>query len=633
MKTALRNWIRSDWSAAFLLLAIFLGIKGYKFGWDDQHLEIPLLKGLIDKTLYVGDYYVESLKVNFVSYFYPLLARIITVSQIPAAYFTLYLISKYFLFFWVYKLWRHISQEKSIALMCTIIFMTFGRTPELLYRTFSHQEFSLAFIFAGIYFFFKERFILAAAILGIASNFHFLYSLFPMIYLGVYLVWQHRRHGWDAVLKSSAAFAIAALPIVIWIVRKNFLIYLNNPTIDESPIPWQTIYKLACPQNFIFFGITPEYMLTYFQTWLGVMISYFLLVALYLFNICFNGAFRANRKISSMVMTILTFLMTTYYFSYIHPSRFVLDLNLVRNTQFLYFFLMGYTTIFAIKSIDQGKIPTMLVTAFFFGLMVLNDHFAIVSLLAWALSLLLIHNLTKPNQTHKILIRAVTVLGLAVCGIAFFQLLRRPEPLIRLAPTILFGLLFIAFVIYRIPKWDSHKSFIRRLFVMLPLIAVGVYLVNYHYRFALQETKGSGFWKLQREWEDMQRFVQANTPKDAMLLVPNDMEMGGFRILSERKIVCCYRDCGIVGFDYSAAIEWIKRLGEIKSFKVILEENGDFKQALFNAIVNYKTDYIVFMRYYAPKDGAIGFLRKIYENDSFALFQVLPHPALHFSKP
>ena len=56
-------------------------MTSYKYGWDDQQLEIPLLKHLIDPTLYQGDYYVESLKQNFSSYFYPILAKLINYAM------------------------------------------------------------------------------------------------------------------------------------------------------------------------------------------------------------------------------------------------------------------------------------------------------------------------------------------------------------------------------------------------------------------------------------------------------------------------------------------------------------------------------------------------------------------------
>src|SRR3989338_6634577 len=104
-RATMGTWLKNDWFVGLCLLAVFLATNGYTYAWDDQHLEIPLLKSLIDPALYPGDYYVESLKKNFLSLLYPLLARLISLEQIPAVYFFLYLLSRYFLFFWMYKLW------------------------------------------------------------------------------------------------------------------------------------------------------------------------------------------------------------------------------------------------------------------------------------------------------------------------------------------------------------------------------------------------------------------------------------------------------------------------------------------------------------------------------------------------
>ena len=41
-KNKIPQWLQSDWLYALLLFIAFLSAKGYKYGWDDQHLEIPL---------------------------------------------------------------------------------------------------------------------------------------------------------------------------------------------------------------------------------------------------------------------------------------------------------------------------------------------------------------------------------------------------------------------------------------------------------------------------------------------------------------------------------------------------------------------------------------------------------------
>jgi hypothetical protein len=118
----------------------------------------------------------------------------------------------------------------------------------------------------------------------------------------------------------------------------------------------------------------------------------------------------------------------------------------------------------------------------------------------------------------------------------------------------------------------------------------------------------------------MQLFVRDHTPKDALFLTPYDMPMGGFRIHSERKALVCYRDCGIIGFDYAAAKEWNRRIRDIKSFKIYTGERVD--DSVLVAILKYRVNYVVFMKYYGPP-GDTSVLKKVYENEVFSLFQVL----------
>ena len=73
LKVKIQTLLQNEWFIAGCLLIIFLAANGYHYGWDDQHLEIPLLKSLIDNTLYQGDYYVESLKKKIYQFFLSLI--------------------------------------------------------------------------------------------------------------------------------------------------------------------------------------------------------------------------------------------------------------------------------------------------------------------------------------------------------------------------------------------------------------------------------------------------------------------------------------------------------------------------------------------------------------------------------
>ncbi|HOW36327.1 MAG TPA: hypothetical protein PL155_07950 [Candidatus Omnitrophota bacterium] len=615
-KEKIRTILRSDWFISALLLIVFFIARGYKFGWDDQHLEIPLLKGLIDPALYPGDYYVDSLKQNFVSFLYPILAHVITIKQIPGAYFILFILSRYFLLYGLYKLWLLISERKLTAVICVIVFILFGRVEELLYRTFSHQELSLAFAVGGLYLFYKERFILAGILMGLGANFHLLYCFFPFAYLGFYLATHVKKHGWGALFKSVFAFLLCALPVIIWAVKKR----LGSPQAIPVDIDWITLYKIACPANFIFEGVTFKYIFTNSLGWLFANQKYVLLIPLYILCMAHNRKFRENPKNQALVLVAFILLATSYVFTYIYPSRFVIDLNLIRNVQFLFLILMGYAVILIINLVETEKPAIAFAASVVFGLFIFNDLIAIAACIAMIV-LLFVKNISQIK--NRFLKTAILLLIFAVtigCGAAIAWLVSKLSFPLRVTAPVVLAVSAALFIFVRFKKSSKHTLHLRRISIILPLVLLLTYHGQFHYNRMQTELKGGGFWKLQRDWEDVQRFVRSHTPKNAKLMVPYDMEMGGFRIYSERTIICCYRDCGIIGFDYNAAVEWLKRLYDIKPFKVMIDK--DVQKAIINAIFKYRVDYILFMHYAEPLVTNKALFEKSYQNDSFSLFKI-----------
>ena len=90
----------------------------------------------------------------------------------------------------------------------------------------------------------------------------------------------------------------------------------------------------------------------------------------------------------------------------------------------------------------------------------------------------------------------------------------------------------------------------------------------------------------------------------------------------------CYRDCGIIGFDYPAAVEWKKRLKDVEGFCVLTKDQRALQQALIKAILQYKVNYIVFMRYTESRED-VPLLEKLYENEVFSLYKVKTNPVLN----
>ena len=565
IRNFLQRLVRNDFFVALAILGAFLLTNRYIFGWDNQHLEIPLLKHLIDPTLFAGDYYVEGLSRHFSTFLFPLLSRVITVEMIPATYVVLFCVARFFMFYWIYRLWQWISGGDRLSAFCaTLGLFLLGRSEDFIVRTFSHESFTYAIIFAGVYYFYRERFVLASVILGVAANFHALYALFPMMYIAVYAFF-FIRDGKKTFFITGIVFVLLSMPFLLWHLPQAFQ--------GRAPIPaseWVPLYLLSCPQCFPLGTANPQDIAVGLWDVLGRLYPYLFWVLLYAAHCVLNQEFRKDNKVHVIFWVSAVMIGLSFFFAYVVPSRFVLDLNIGRMAQYVNFFLMGYTAVFLMKIARRDK-PVYAITAGF----------------------------------------AFLLIGLSNTAAAFSHLAGHWRILIAL----------IALSCLLVWKQNSRMAeILKRSFLVIPLVGMFISYCILHYHFVQIQTRGAGFWQLQRNWEDMQHYVKDHTPKNALLLTPYDMEMGGFRIHSDRRVLVCYRDCGIIGFDYQAVKEWERRIKDIEAFKVFTKQ--DIRPALMNAIGQYGVTHIVFMRYYEPQ-GEVGFLKKMYSNEIFSLYRVV----------
>ncbi len=618
------RFLSRDGVIGLLLLAIFLLTNGYIYGWDDQHLEIPLLKSIINPDLYPDDYYIQGLKGNFISYLYPLLARIISIKQIPAAFFFLFLVSRYVLFFFIYRLWRLISGRQLDAVLCTLMIMLLGRVDEFLYRTFSHQEFALAIIMIGIYYFYKERHILAAMILGAAANFHILYSLFPFVYLLTYVTLSRQKNPGKLTIKTLAGFVLCSAPVIVWVLQKK-IISPPGPVIPTRE--WMSLYKIACPQNFLFYDNTLAEVIKNGPLLFERLLPYLFLLIFLGLNRWYNPSFREDRKTTYGLYAGFGLILISYVFTYIWPVRQILDLNLIRNSQYMLFFLMGYTALLTIRVVRKEN---MWLVMPFLSAFILIRFGHLIATCAGGLMIVLLtlrDRLAKGKRDPGFkpgLILLAAVGSVLMVGIVHEFQIKRFSQSAMLCLIITIILTWAGGIWYLTIDSAVWKNRLRKGLLLLPFLVLSLNYISYHRTHIRVEKEGMGFWQLQRNWLDMQNYVKNNLPENALFLVPHDMEMGGFRIFSERPIVVSYRDCGVIGFDYNAAVEWHQRLQDVGAFKVLVDQ--PVTTALKRAIEKYGVHYIIFMRYMDPGPNAL--LDAVYANETFVLYRVIPNPVL-----
>jgi hypothetical protein len=314
-------------------------------------------------------------------------------------------------------------------------------------------------------------------------------------------------------------------------------------------------------------------------------------------------------------------LIVSYIFSYTVPSRFIIDLNLIRNMQYLNFILMGFTTVWIGRKISGTNLSHAYWAAILFGLLCFKDIAGVFILGVAAMAVLLRDHepaATTDTSWKGIGIRLVDITlaaGLLLILYRYFEFTGNKFTFLAVSAA---GVSLV-FLFLAMRKQKPPCVCLNTLLLFIPLSVMLVYFGVLHYNYIQITTRGGGFWQLQRNWEQMQHFVKKNTPKDALLMVPYNMEMGGFRIGSEREIIVSYRDCGIVGFDYGALKEWKRRVADIEHFKVI--PDGQLQPAIVNGLGKYKADYIVFTKFAAPKTNN-PVLTKLHENEVFVLFKV-----------
>jgi len=608
------KYLRNNFFIAFLFLLAYLITNPYVYGWDDQHLEIPILKHLIDPSLFKGDYYVESAVKYFTCWLYPVLAKFITVKQIPTAYLLLFLISRYLMFFFVYRLWLLIGGNFFTAICATAAFFLLGRTDEFLYRSFCHEEFSFIFMFSGLYCFYKDRFLLAALLFGLGVNFHAIYNLFPMLYMVVFLLFCHEQR-FKVILQSGLIFVAASLPFLCWQIPISLSRELAHPV---SVNEWMPLYLLSCPQNFIF-GSTPlKEVFSNAHAWLDNFAPYLLLIGLYVFNFALNQGFRKDKKVHAIIGLSWVLLAVEFYFDYVQPSRFVLDLNLIRVEQYVRFFLMGYTVLLTCDQLGDSK-PWLAGACAVLVLSCATTNLIALLVLCLAGLIFAIDAMLRAGPNRGVVIRWM-FLGAIIASFLTLIMDLKNSPSVPQYWIEYFYVLMAMGVVFLALLFKSSNPWLRRLLIIVPITGAFCVSCSNAYLYRQLKDSGPGPWVLLRDWEDMQNFVREHTPVDALIMTPYDTPMGGFRIHSDRKVLVCYRDCGIIGFDYQAAVEWNQRINDIQKFKIYTDDRVD--QAVLLAILKYKINYVVFMKYYGPP-GDNSMLKKVYDNEVFSLFQVV----------
>lgn len=229
---------------AVLVWSLLLVRFGYRFGTGDHVEYLPYVLYLQDHSLYVHDFFVQSLSAKvpnersvvcvFLSFF---------GNHLEGVCFLLQFISTVVLIIGLQKLGELITGNISIARIAILVnfFLLFDRglgNVELYSDAIQASSMSVAIIAFALYYFFKNRFIYAAVLMSIASIIH------PVEGLTVYMVLWATLFAITIFGKSENRVPLLKFTGIYLLSAGVFTAILLREKLDGTALPSETFFRI-----------------------------------------------------------------------------------------------------------------------------------------------------------------------------------------------------------------------------------------------------------------------------------------------------------------------------------------------------------------------------------------------------
>jgi len=251
-----------------LLLAFAqLMFAGYRLGVGNQSIQIPFLKHWMDSRLYANDPMVRETLADYPSYFFRLLAIVVPEGDVYSAYFWLHVVTTAGVIGAAYGLGRVMFKGRASAVVLVLLMLA-GHHRALagddLYSVgFTHTwaVFPLAIWAMGL--FYKQWYVAAFALVGVIFNLH---ALTAGYLLAMFLTWaafDYRPIHWRRRLTLMIAlFAVIASPTILEMLRHHqqfgaeWLARTRIRSADHSfPTSWWTTGSSDIPRFLLLLGL------------------------------------------------------------------------------------------------------------------------------------------------------------------------------------------------------------------------------------------------------------------------------------------------------------------------------------------------------------------------------------------
>jgi len=548
-------------------------LTGYRFGDSNHAITVPILKRLIDPSLYPGDAVVATGE-RFPTVFYRTLAAALPGTEwIPAAFFVLYVVSVAATLAGAYRIgvWAQGPAAGVVMVLMTLPVRISLAGEALFRREFSHSHLASALAIWAIVWFLEGRRLLPLLVLALGAYNHPLYSGYVLVPILLVVVFERKQVG---ARRTALLLAVALLPLVplaAWGLTRGTPMtreWLELLRIRSAHHSFPSAFAADLPEAAALLG-------------LAALASSRLDVA--------------KRRLLGLFLVGISiqFLLGSLFTEFL-PLKVVLQYQPHRSWRFLMLLLQAAVAAGVVGGFREGGLSSVLAAGT--GLVA-----GIPGLEAWLpVALALQAGIGRPLASgwSRILAAAILVL---VPGWGdrspSYDLFADLQPR-SLASQVTMGGAALA-ILVQVGRALSGSA--RRFVSLGAALGAFFWIGPLAYRGARVKWE-YGFWR------DVQEWARRTTPKAAVFLTPPDET--GFRVFSERTIVGEWKDGTQQYFDDAFVYAWKARMDDLQRYPRFSDEE---LRALAR---RYGAAYVVL-----PSRPLRKGLFEVYRNREFAVYR------------
>jgi len=498
-------------------------LTGYRYGDSNHGITVPILKRLMNPSLYPGDVMVATAE-KFPTVFYRALGAILpSTDWIPLAFFALYVVAIAGTLAGAYRLgaWAGGPAAGAVALLFAFP-VRIGLAGEALYRVaFSHSHLASALTIWAMVWFVEGRRFLPILVLAFGAYNHLLYSVYVLVPMMLVVLSERREAGLKKTLQLVACAAVPLLPIAVWSVSRG------TPMTPE----WLELLKLRSAHHSFPSAFSVD------------LPDAAALLALAVLAVSRLAADKRRMLAFFLAGVALQFVVGTVFTEYI-PLKAVLQYQPHRVWRFLMLLLQAVVAAGVVSGVREGGVARVvsLVTGAIVFMPGLESLLPVVVVLQAAIG----------RPVPALWSRLAAVMVLVFVGGWGDRPLDWTSFLTEFFGRLLSATVLSAAAIAILVKIGlEHGSLARRALSTLGALLTFFWLApDVYARARLRWERGP--------WVDVQNWARQSTPKTAVFLTPP--REAGFRVFSERTTVGEWKDGTQQYFDDQFVREWGLRM-------------------------------------------------------------------------